>query len=69
MVPLIRLASTSYPGFMRIQPFSLERHFARHEFSARRLLGSSDPEALSVAELRALEPGAAERLGDHCSFR
>jgi aspartate/methionine/tyrosine aminotransferase len=49
---------------MRIPPFSLERYFARHEFSARTLLGSSDPEAMSVAELLALEPGAAERLQD-----
>ncbi|MDR3671979.1 MAG: aminotransferase class I/II-fold pyridoxal phosphate-dependent enzyme [Holophaga sp.] len=49
---------------MAIRPFSLERFFARHEFTARRLLGSSDPEALSVAELLALEPGAAEGLGE-----
>ena len=49
---------------MRIPPFALERYFARHEFSARRLLGSSDPEAMTVAELLALEPGAAERLGE-----
>jgi aspartate/methionine/tyrosine aminotransferase len=48
---------------MRIQPFSLERYFARHEFSSRRLLGSSDPEAMSVADLLALEPGAEEELG------
>ena len=49
---------------MRIPPFSLERYFARHEFTARRLLGSSDPESLTLAELLALEPGAAEQLGD-----
>ena len=45
-----------------IRPFELERYFARHEFSARRLLGSSDPESLSVAELLALEPGSEEGL-------
>lgn len=49
---------------MRIRPFSLERYFARHEFTAKRLLGSSDPEAMALGELLALEPGAAERLGD-----
>ena len=49
---------------MRIAPFSLERYFARHEFTARRLLGSSDPESLSLGELLALEPDAQERLGD-----
>jgi len=49
---------------MRIRPFSLERYFARHEFTAKRLLGSSDPEALTVAELLALEPGADEGLGE-----
>jgi aspartate/methionine/tyrosine aminotransferase len=48
---------------MHIRPFSLERYFARHEFSARRLLGSSDPEAMTLAQLLALEPGAAERMG------
>ncbi|MDN5280587.1 MAG: hypothetical protein PWR01_4552, partial [Clostridiales bacterium] len=30
-----------------IRPFALERYFARHEFSARYLLGSSDPEAMT----------------------
>jgi aspartate/methionine/tyrosine aminotransferase len=45
---------------MNLRPFALERYFARHEFSARRLLGSSDPESMSVAELLALEPGSEE---------
>ena len=45
-----------------IRPFALERYFARHEFSARFLLGSSDPESMPVSELLALEPGAAEGL-------
>lgn len=44
------------------RPFALERYFARHEFSARYLLGSSDPEALTVSELLALDPEQAERL-------
>jgi aspartate/methionine/tyrosine aminotransferase len=47
---------------MRIRPFALERYFARHEFTARRLMGSSDPEAMPVGELLAMEPGAAEGL-------
>lgn len=46
---------------MDLAPFLLERVFARHEFSARRLLSSSDCESLSMAELIA---GAdAETLG------
>ena len=36
---------------MKIQPFELERYFARHEFSARYLLSSSDCESLSLLEL------------------
>ena len=48
---------------MRLPPFSLERFFARHEFSARHLLCASDCESMSVDELFALEPGAAEAFG------
>ena len=44
------------------EPFGLERFFAEHEFSARRLLCCSDCESLSVRGLLALEPGAEERL-------
>lgn len=47
---------------MTLRPFALERYFARHEFSARYLLGSSDPESLSVADLLALEPAREEDL-------
>jgi len=47
---------------MDLRPFALERWFARHEFRARWLLGSSDPESMRVADLLALEPGAEERL-------
>ena len=47
---------------MQIRPFALERYFARHEFSARYLLGSSDPEAMSAGDLLAFEPGAEEEF-------
>jgi len=47
---------------MQIRPFELERYFARHEFSAKYLLGSSDPEAMSIADLLAFEPGSEEAL-------
>ncbi len=47
---------------MSLRPFALERYFARHEFSAKYLLGSSDPESLSVAQLLALEPGSEDGL-------
>src|SRR5210317_1960329 len=36
---------------MNIPPFTLERYFARHEFSAEYLLSSSDCESLSLPEL------------------
>jgi aspartate/methionine/tyrosine aminotransferase len=45
---------------MKIEPFLLERFFARHEFSVRHLLCASDCETISLGELLALEPGAAE---------
>ena len=47
---------------MNLQQFKLERYFAQYEFSAEYLLCSSDCEAMSVADLLALEEGAAEKL-------
>jgi len=44
-------------------PFQLERYFAVHEFTARYLMCSSDPESLSIADLLAFEPGSMEGLG------
>lgn len=45
---------------MKIQPFELERYFAKHEFSARYLLSSSDCESLSLLEV--LEGAHKERI-------
>ena len=47
---------------MKPKPFALERYFDRYEFSTRYLLCSSDPESLSLGEVLALEPGAADGL-------
>jgi aspartate/methionine/tyrosine aminotransferase len=47
---------------MQLTPFKLERYFAQHEFTARHLLCSSDPESMSIAELLALEPASAQGL-------
>lgn len=47
---------------MNLSPFKLERYFARYEFSTEYLLCSSDCEAMSVADLLALEEGAAEKF-------
>lgn len=44
---------------MKIRPFSLERYFAQHEFATQFLLGSSNPEPMTVGEVLALEPGAS----------
>lgn len=47
-----------------LQPFALERFFARYEFTTRYLLCSSDPESMSLRELLALEPGAEPRFAE-----
>jgi aspartate/methionine/tyrosine aminotransferase len=47
---------------LNVQPFALERYFARHEFSTRYLLCSSDAETMPIRDLLALEPGAGARL-------
>jgi aspartate/methionine/tyrosine aminotransferase len=47
---------------MNLPPFKLERFFAKYEFSTEYLLCSSDCESMSVAELLALEEGAAQRF-------
>lgn len=47
---------------MRLEPFRLERYFAKYEFSAPYLLCSSDCESMQLQDLLALEPGATERF-------
>ena len=47
---------------MKLPPFKLERYFAKYEFEAEYLLCSSDCEAMSVADLLALEEGAGEKF-------
>jgi aspartate/methionine/tyrosine aminotransferase len=47
---------------MQLSPFKLERYFAKHEFNTEFLLCSSDCEAMSIADLLALEEGAAEKF-------
>lgn len=47
---------------MKPKDFLLERFFAEHEFTVKHLLGASDPQTLSIAQLLALEPGAQERF-------
>ncbi|HVU11165.1 MAG TPA: aminotransferase class I/II-fold pyridoxal phosphate-dependent enzyme [Phototrophicaceae bacterium] len=49
---------------MSLAPFKLERFFAPYEFKARYLLGSSDCQSLSIRELLAYDPAAAEQFGD-----
>lgn len=47
---------------MYLPPFKLERYFAKYEFNTEFLLCSSDCEAMSIADLLALEEGAAEKF-------
>jgi aspartate/methionine/tyrosine aminotransferase len=50
---------------MNLSPFKLERYFAKYEFNTEFLLCSSDCESMSIADLLALEEGAAERFHHH----
>ena len=50
---------------MQLPPFKLERYFARYEFAVKHLLCASDCEAMTIAELLALEDGASEAFQDH----
>lgn len=47
---------------MKLNPFHLERFFAKHEFSAPYLLCASDCESMELGELLAMTPGAGEQL-------
>ncbi len=47
---------------MNLEPFALERFFARHEFQVAHLLCASDCETFTVGELLALEAGAREEF-------
>lgn len=47
---------------MLLPPFKLERYFAKYEFNTEFLLCSSDCEAMSIADLLAIEDGAAEKF-------
>jgi hypothetical protein len=47
---------------MRLEPFKLERYFAKHKFSAPYLLCSSDCESMELRDLLALEPNATKQF-------
>lgn len=47
---------------MQLTPFRIERWYERYEFTTELMLSSSDCEAVSVADLLALEPDARNRL-------
>jgi len=47
---------------MDIAPFRIEQYYAVHEFTAPHMLSSSDAESVTIADVLALEPDAAERL-------
>ncbi len=47
---------------MNLPPFKLERYFAKYEFNTEFLLCSSDCESMSIADLLAFEPDAAEKF-------
>ena len=45
---------------MKLTAFEIEQFYAEHEFTAPYMFGSSDCEALSLADLLAMEPSASE---------
>ncbi|MBK7448551.1 MAG: aminotransferase class I/II-fold pyridoxal phosphate-dependent enzyme [Anaerolineales bacterium] len=47
---------------MQLSPFKLERFFAKYEFNTEFLLCSSDCESVSIADLLAMEEGAADKF-------
>jgi len=53
---------------MKIKPFSIERYFAKHEFSAPYLLSCSDAEPLSLSELLGMADAESQQLWDNLSL-
>ena len=53
---------------MEIEPFTLERYFAKHEFSARYLLSCSDCEAIGMAELLEMADAETLRMWENLRF-
>jgi aspartate/methionine/tyrosine aminotransferase len=54
---------------VELAPFRIEQYYARHEFSTRYMLSSSDCESRTVGELLALEPAAADRFREQwCGY-
>lgn len=53
---------------MQVAPFLLERYFARHEFSARYLLSSSDCDGLALADVVALADAETRPLWDRLTL-
>lgn len=49
---------------MKIPPFALERYYAKHEFTAKYMLSSSDCESLSLSELLAMADEQTQYLWD-----
>ena len=49
---------------MELRPFRIERYYARHEFTTRYMLSSSDCESRTIGELLDMEPAAHARLLD-----
>jgi aspartate/methionine/tyrosine aminotransferase len=54
---------------MRVKPFRIENYFAKHEFSAKYLLASSDAESQTIRDVLDLEPSAHEKfLEQWCGY-
>jgi aspartate/methionine/tyrosine aminotransferase len=54
---------------VQLSPFRIERFYARHEFTTRYMLSSSDCESRTIGDLLELEPDAHDRLvGQWCGY-
>jgi DNA-binding transcriptional MocR family regulator len=47
---------------MQISPFKIERYFARYEFDVDYVMCGSDCESMTIEDILALEPDAADRF-------
>jgi aspartate/methionine/tyrosine aminotransferase len=61
-VSLTSFMNTNHPSTMTIKPFKLERYYTKYEFSSDYSICNSDCEAMTIANLLAMEDGAANKF-------
>lgn len=64
MYPKIDLLSDFNLGIMKINEFNLERYFAKHEFTSKYLLSSSDCDGYAMQDVLAIATNQEKKLWD-----